>query len=164
MTASTTLAGWGSWGSPMVEVYWNFNRKMFSVKALDGPDAGKVVAHKIEMVLHGAKFHVSPAGHARALRGSSSVVHATARGTWISPAFYMRWWREEVTYDPGEADAFLVGCRNNGHRYAVRSALQVKFLARLTDRGVVPEMLVFDILERDTKFQRTNPHGNRRAA
>ena len=63
-----------------VEVYWNLHKHCFSVRALDGPNKGRVIEHtdKIAMLL--PTFVVQAAGRAKVLRERKKNVHAFVRG------------------------------------------------------------------------------------
>lgn len=63
-----------------VEVYWNIRRRLYSVRALEGPDRGRVVARLPGLVLTDAEFRVSAAGRDRARREWVKNVHALVRG------------------------------------------------------------------------------------
>lgn len=66
-----------------VFVYRNLHRQCYSVKALEGPDKGRVVAWVDEIYLAGAVFKVSQAGRARVIREQSKNVHAGVVGEWV---------------------------------------------------------------------------------
>lgn len=61
--------------------YYNLHRRCFSLKALEGPDKGRVVAHADAVHLTDVTFKVSQAGRARVLREKRKNVHAGAVGT-----------------------------------------------------------------------------------
>lgn len=67
-----------------VEVYWNFHRKCYSVRALEGPEKGRVVDHLQQLVVKDAKLVVRQAGRAKVLREKRKNVHAFVRGTWVA--------------------------------------------------------------------------------
>nr|WP_294850007.1 hypothetical protein [uncultured Sphingomonas sp.] len=64
-----------------VAVYFNLHRKLFSVKALEGPHKGRVIAHHDNVWLKDATFKVSEAGRQRVLRERRKNVHAYVVGT-----------------------------------------------------------------------------------
>jgi len=66
-----------------VDVYFNLHRKLFSIRACEGPNKGRVIAHRETVTLLQPQFKVSQAGRARVLREKRKNVHATVRGTWI---------------------------------------------------------------------------------
>lgn len=59
-----------------VFVYFNLHRKCWSVKALEGPDKGRVVAHANHVTLQDARGRVGEAGRQRVLREGRKNVHA----------------------------------------------------------------------------------------
>lgn len=63
------------------DVYCNLHKMCASVKALDGPDKGHVIATPRQVLVHDVTFHVLPGGLARAQREGVRNVHAYARGT-----------------------------------------------------------------------------------
>jgi hypothetical protein len=65
-----------------VFVYFNLHRKCFSIKALEGPNKGRVVAHRDDVLLFDATFKVSEAGRQRVLRERKKNVHAGVVGHW----------------------------------------------------------------------------------
>ena len=70
--------------SGRVYVYRNLNTGTWSVRALDGPRRGLVIAHPAEVVLRDAAFLVSAAGRARVLRTGVRNVHAGVAG-YVAP-------------------------------------------------------------------------------
>ena len=65
-----------------VYVYFNLHRKCFSIKALEGANKGRVVAHRDDVLLFDATFKVSEAGRQRVLRERKKNVHAGVVGVW----------------------------------------------------------------------------------
>jgi hypothetical protein len=65
-----------------VFVYFNLHRKCFSIKALEGKNKGRVVAHRDDVLLFDATFKVSEAGRQRVLRERKKNVHAGVVGEW----------------------------------------------------------------------------------
>jgi hypothetical protein len=63
-------------------VYFNLHRKCFSIKALEGPNKGRVVAHREDVLLFNGTFKVSEAGRQRVLRERKKNVHAGVVGEW----------------------------------------------------------------------------------
>ena len=51
-----------------VDVYFNLHRKLFSIRACEGPNKGRVIAHRETVTLPHPHFNVSQSGCARALR------------------------------------------------------------------------------------------------
>jgi hypothetical protein len=58
-----------------VEVYWNFNKKCYSVRC-----GGKVLFHTDRLFLRDVKFAVQEGGRQRVLREKRKNVHAFVRG------------------------------------------------------------------------------------
>lgn len=59
-----------------VFVYWNLHKNLWSVKALEGPDKGRVIAREPYVALLHASPKVSEAGRQRVLREGRKNVHA----------------------------------------------------------------------------------------
>lgn len=64
-----------------VFVYYNRREKLWSIKALDGPERGRVLAHAYKVLLRDCTFKVSEAGRQRALRERRNSVHSGVVGT-----------------------------------------------------------------------------------
>ncbi len=62
-------------------VYYNLHKHCLSLKALEGPNKGRVVAHARSVSLAAAQFKVSEAGRQRVLRDKAKNVHAGVVGT-----------------------------------------------------------------------------------
>jgi hypothetical protein len=65
-----------------VFVYFNLHRKLFSIKALEGPMKGRVIAHRQSVLISDATFKVSEAGRQRVIREQRKNVHAGVSGSW----------------------------------------------------------------------------------
>ena len=65
-----------------VFVYFNLHRKCFSIKALEGPNKGRVIAHRDKVLIYAGTFKVSEAGRQRVLRERKKNVHAGVVGIW----------------------------------------------------------------------------------
>lgn len=62
-------------------IYLNLHRPGYlSLRALDGPDKGRVIAHARALVLTDCRLVVSEAGRQRVLREQAKNVHAGIRG------------------------------------------------------------------------------------
>ena len=59
-----------------VFVYYNLNKFLWSVKSLDGPTKGRVIAHADKLLLRDITYEVSEAGRQRVLREKRKNVHA----------------------------------------------------------------------------------------
>lgn len=95
-----------------VEVYRNLHKNCYSVRALEGPDKGRVIQHKRRVPLFNPRFVVQPAGRAKVLRDKRKNVHAFVRGDlgtnvdlWdlvtVKPEL------ERVSYNPYKAGDFV---------------------------------------------------------
>lgn len=63
-----------------VFIYYNLHRKCLSIKALEGMNKGRVVAHAEAVTLTDALFKVSESGRQRVLREKRKNVHAGVVG------------------------------------------------------------------------------------
>ena len=94
-----------------VFVYFNLHRKCFSIKALEGKNKGRVVAHRDDVLLFDATFKVSEAGRQRVLRERKKNVHAGVVGQWDDAVdvTYDRVLRygQAITYNPYKYDTFV---------------------------------------------------------
>jgi hypothetical protein len=63
-----------------VRVYWNFNRKLFSVQ-VKGEKGWRVAGHARDIRMENVTFKVSDTGRERVLRERKKNVHATIHGT-----------------------------------------------------------------------------------
>lgn len=66
-----------------VFVYWNLTKKCWSVKALEGPQKGRVVFRTTALTLTNCTFKVSKAGRDRVLREQRKNVHAGVVGYFV---------------------------------------------------------------------------------
>ncbi|QGJ88843.1 hypothetical protein SEA_YECEY3_92 [Mycobacterium phage Yecey3] len=84
-----------------VFVYWNLHRGMWSVKALEGPDKGRVIARHQLVILRNAVGKVSEAGRQRVLRERKKNVHAGLVGDLVQgEAVNLAPDARKVTYNP----------------------------------------------------------------
>lgn len=95
-----------------VFVYFNLHRKCFSIKALEGPNKGRVVAHRDDVLLFDGTFKVSEAGRQRVLRERKKNVHAGVVGHWddvVDMTTLNRVQRNgsAITYNPYKYDSFV---------------------------------------------------------
>ena len=95
-----------------VFVYFNLRKKCFSIKALEGPNKGRVVAHRDAVLLFDATFKVSEAGRQRVLRERKKNVHAGVVGQWfddVDSVTHDRVMRygSAITYNPYKYDSFV---------------------------------------------------------
>lgn len=86
-----------------VDVYWNINKKCFSVKSCK---TGKVILHTDKISLEDAKFVVREGGRQRVLREKQKNVHAFVRGYVTAKTSAHK--VQEATYNPYKYDSFVV--------------------------------------------------------
>lgn len=80
-----------------VFVYFNLHKRVFSVKALEGKDKGRVIGHRTSLAIDSPTFKVSEAGRKRVVREKRKNVHAGVVGFLTSP---YDWSKEEVIWTP----------------------------------------------------------------
>ena len=122
-----------------VSVYFNLHKKLWSVRADEGPEKGRVVAHAEHVALRNARGKVSAAGRAKVLREGRKNVHAFMRGE-LAGLYGIRWakidvvtaaledwqmmapvclvgdWREpvrKITYNPYKYETFVYEARKS---------------------------------------------------
>ena len=66
-----------------VEIYWNIRAKEYSVRALSGPDKGRVIKRGHDFNLTDCNLVVQQGGRAKVLRERCKNVHAFIRGTLV---------------------------------------------------------------------------------
>ena len=105
-----------------VEVYWNLHKRLFSVRALEGENKGRVIEHAYGVRLSDATFVSQPAGRERVRREGVKNVHAFVRGR-MEHYDGADWWpgwpnaRTGVTYHPYKYDTFVeVGTEEPVHK------------------------------------------------
>lgn len=81
-----------------VFVYFNLHKKVFSVKAMEGRNKGRVIAHAATVTLANGITKVSAAGRARVLAEKVKNVHAGVQGQLTGLG-------EDATFDFSEAQA-----------------------------------------------------------
>jgi len=90
--------------------YYNLHRDTWSIKALEGPDKGRVVLHADHVLLEHAAPKVSEKGRQRVLREKRKNVHAGIVGTLVStlaPQYYsVPEGAPEVSYNPYKGSTF----------------------------------------------------------
>lgn len=94
-------------GAPRrVYVYHNFHKGCLSVRAMEGPNKGRVVAYADAVELAGCDFKCGEAARSRIAAGGVKEVHAGVQGTLVrmdlvgSPATIERLAGVRVTYNP----------------------------------------------------------------
>lgn len=90
-----------------VFVYYNLNKHVFSVKAMEGPRKGRVVAHMAEVFLRDVELKVSIAGRNRVLARKVRSVHAGAIGTLCEATDMPCGPANIVTYNPYKGETFV---------------------------------------------------------
>ncbi len=94
-----------------VYVYYNLHKKVWSIKALEGPEKGRVIGHSSMVVLENCTFKVSEAGRQRVLREQRKNVHAGVVGTLVAVAGERAWFpypvSKQVTYNPYKYETFV---------------------------------------------------------
>lgn len=94
-----------------VFVYWNLHKGLWSVKALSGPDKGRVVARVDKLTLANVTTRVSEAGRQRVLRERKKNVHAGIVGyTTITASFeddLIQSKGRQITYNPYKNSTFV---------------------------------------------------------
>lgn len=89
-----------------VFVYYNLHKKMWSVKALDGENKGRVVTHRQELVLLNPKAKVSEAGRQRVIAEKRKNVHAGLVGM-LTNLNIVQLDGEQITYNPYKFNTFV---------------------------------------------------------
>ena len=93
-----------------VFVYFNLHMKMWSVKALEGPQKGRVIARTFYVPLRDVQPKVSQKGRDRVLREKRKNVHAGLVGhmlDWpITPKYDRHIPDTEITYNPYKSGNF----------------------------------------------------------
>ena len=128
-----------------VFVYFNLHKKCFSIKALEGADKGRVIAHRDTVVLDGCKLMVSEAGRQRVLREKRKNVHAGVSGTWINyctnranNAFdFISMIGRQVTYNPYKYDSFVIKATEQSVNKAYVVGMKVFADAEGIKRGAI---------------------------
>lgn len=94
-----------------VEVYWNLHKRLFSVRALEGENKGRVIKHSYGVRLSDAKFVSQPAGRERVRREGVKNVHAFVRGRMMDYDSDENLRHDStakgVTYNPYKYDTFV---------------------------------------------------------
>jgi|LULM01.1.fsa_nt_gb hypothetical protein len=88
-------------------IYWNLHKKCFSIKALDGENKGRVIAHADKVHVESCQFKVSQAGRRRVLRDKCKNVHAGIVGVVRDAAPDAAPDLVGITYNPYIYDSFV---------------------------------------------------------
>lgn len=114
-----------------VFVYWNLNRKLWSIKALRGPNRGRVIQHLQEITLKNCIFKVSERGRQTVIAQKVKNVHAGVVGYMNSDEIFKNAIQSiDVTYNPYKFSSFV---NKNNTQEPVITAKIVKMAA---DRSV----------------------------
>ena len=89
-----------------VYVYFNLHKKVFSIKALQGSQRGRVIGYSSHVLLADAVPKVSEAGRQRVIREGRKKVHAGMVGTVIALG-ELDATGEPVTYNPYKYSSFV---------------------------------------------------------
>jgi hypothetical protein len=93
-----------------VFVYYNLHKHLWSVKALEGENKGRVIDHLSEVWLENATPKVSEAGRKRVLKEQRKNVHAGIVGNMVKFRYVKHGgrtkWRD-VTYNPYKHTSFI---------------------------------------------------------
>lgn len=92
-----------------VFVYFNLHRKVWSVRALEGQDKGRVIARSPHVLLLEVTGKVSEAGRQRVLRERKKNVHAGLVGELVSlePQAFLEGSGSQITYNPYKYTSFV---------------------------------------------------------
>ena len=90
-----------------VFVYWNLHKNVWSVKALEGAQRGRVVGHHKQVLLANATGRVSEAGRQRVLREQRKNVHAGIVGELVHTGAEGYFPGLPVTYNPYKYQSFV---------------------------------------------------------
>ena len=63
-----------------VDVYWNLHKDCYSIRACEGPQKGRVIAHTDDVSLIAATFVVRATARAKVIETHCKSVHAWVRG------------------------------------------------------------------------------------
>lgn len=95
-----------------VFVYYNLHKKVWSVKALEGPEKGRVIHHATMVILTDCTYKVSEAGRQRVLREKRKNVHAGVVGTLVAISgergYFPYTKSVPVTYNPYKYETFVI--------------------------------------------------------
>lgn len=91
-----------------VQVYRNLRNGLWSVVATEGPDKGRVIAHKSDFIIEECSYAVQPAGNSKVRRTGRKSVHAFIRGRVPSKTVMMFGGSRGVTYNPYKHHGFVL--------------------------------------------------------
>lgn len=114
-----------------VAVYYNLHLKCLSVKALEGPNKGRVIDLRYIVYLRDVTFKVSEAGRQRVLREGRKNVHAFVIGT-LDDAYAPPFEGTMITYNPRRFSSFV---RTHDYRPVTRADRVRLFKTYITAQG-----------------------------
>lgn len=85
-----------------VEAYRNLHNGCYSIRALEGPEKGKVIEHVKSLVISEPEFIVQPAGRDKVRREHKKNVHAFVRG-YLGSKTWEDFWRSHIDFTWGTA-------------------------------------------------------------
>jgi hypothetical protein len=114
---------------PPVFVYWNLHRACWSLRAMRGHNAGRVIAHASLLALAAVEPKVSAAGRARVRRENRKNVHAGLIGVVdlsdsVGMTLDLPPCDARITYDPYTHDGFIYSANGQPFRAARFAVLQ----------------------------------------
>jgi hypothetical protein len=122
-----------------VFVYWNLHKGLWSVKALEGPNKGRVIFRSSEVLLTDAVGKVYEAGRQRVLQERKKNVHAgivgnlsLARDGRDDVITAVEWIGDKITYNPYKYESFVHTVdesRFEGAAYALLTAGRAVYVA-----------------------------------
>lgn len=120
-----------------VFVYFNLHKKVWSIKALEGPDRGRVIQHADSVTLYDARPRVSQAGRRRVIREQRKNVHAGIVGQLMESQWKTPERACKITYNPYKYETFV---------YTHKTDLEYLHsnFARLTAEGRTVEVWNYD--------------------
>lgn len=86
-----------------VFVYFNLHKKLWSVRALEGKDKGRVIAHADELALSDCTFKVSEISRQKVLRERRKNIHAGVVGNMDTCKLTKAWNKAagvQISYNP----------------------------------------------------------------
>lgn len=109
-----------------VFVYFNLHKKCWSVKALEGENKGKVVAHCETIVLKDCELKVSESGRQRVIREKKKYVHAGVVGHIVSMDKKVKTTDTLVTYNPYKYNSFVKKASDEPIHFAKQAYMSAK--------------------------------------
>ena len=99
------VAGRDPYAATRVAVYKNLHKAAWSIRAVDGPDKGTVVAHAQAVAIVDASMHVGINAQRRIAAGARREVHAWIVGTLADVTLANP---QRLTYRPHERPEFFI--------------------------------------------------------